>query len=86
MTKEQYLAIREVIISQQYLHRGDSAGRHARSSEEYIQHYPESAFLALFRMHRTSFWQLVNLLTQAGRPGSGPKSSSKAHSPTNCRM
>lgn len=28
--------------------------------------YPETAFLALFRMHGASFWQLVKMLTEAG--------------------
>ena len=66
-----HLAIQEAIASSRYLYRGDSAGRHASHSdslEEYIQHYPEAAFLALFRMHRTSFWQLVDLLTRASGP------------------
>jgi len=34
-----------------------------------IYQYPETAFLALFRMHRASFWQLVKISTQAGRRG-----------------
>ena len=44
-----------------------SAGRHGDDSlEAYIRVYPEEAFLRLFRMHRASFWQLVELLANAG--------------------
>ncbi|KAF8419774.1 hypothetical protein EV426DRAFT_676658 [Tirmania nivea] len=47
-----------------------SAGRHDIDIlNTYIYEYPETAFLTLFRMHRASFWQLVKILTQAGRGG-----------------
>ena len=50
--------IYDVITSKRYLASRDStAGRHADDSlEAYIRQYPVTAFLALFRMHRSSFW------------------------------
>ena len=35
-------------------------------SQAYIHYYDDSTFRSLFRMHHASFWQLVELLTQAG--------------------
>ena len=61
--------IKDMICSYRYLSRGPSgsAGRHGSNSlEAYIYKYRESAFLTLFRMHRRSFWQLVELLSEAG--------------------
>ena len=66
---EDLLDIRGVIASQRYMSRGGhgSAGRHADDSlEAYIRDYPEDAFRRLFRMQRSSFWPLVELLTNAG--------------------
>ena len=58
----------DMIISHRYLSHDMSAGRHANIDilESYIHEYPETVFLALFCMHRASFWQLVELLTEAG--------------------
>ena len=65
---EDLLTAHEVITSTRYLSRGDSAGRHGdhASLDGYIYEYPDDAFRRLFRMNRTSFWQLVELLTKAG--------------------
>jgi len=64
------LAVRDIIATHRYLSRDVGAGRHEIDIlEAYIYQYPETAFLALFRMHRASFWQLVEILTQAGRRG-----------------
>ncbi|KAF8421681.1 hypothetical protein EV426DRAFT_195837 [Tirmania nivea] len=50
--------------------RGISAGRHIHHGidgisilENLVKNYPEPAFLNLFRMHRTSFWTLVETIT-----------------------
>ncbi|RPB19968.1 hypothetical protein L211DRAFT_895539 [Terfezia boudieri ATCC MYA-4762] len=65
---EDLLTLREVIASDQYLlSRNTSAGWHDIDLlEAYIQDYPNTAFLSLFRMYRASFWQLVEILTLAG--------------------
>jgi len=56
-------AVQEVIAAHGYLSRDTNAGRHEIDTlEAYIREYPESAFLALFSMHRTSFWHLVEVL------------------------
>ena len=58
--------------SHRYLSREATAGKvndinrvNIDILEVYIRGYPEAAFLALFRMHKASFWQLVEVLTQA---------------------
>jgi len=48
--------------------RGISAGRHQLDMgeemlENLIRNYPEPAFLNQFRMHRSSFWALVEFIT-----------------------
>jgi len=64
------ITIQDVIASQRYLSRAGSAGKHDIDILEAIIHrYSETAFLALFRMHRASFWNLVDMLTQAGEGG-----------------
>ncbi|RPB21775.1 hypothetical protein L211DRAFT_417526 [Terfezia boudieri ATCC MYA-4762] len=64
------LAVQEIIAAHRYLSRDTSAGRpDIDILNAYIYEYPETAFLALFRMHRASFWQLVQILTQAGTEG-----------------
>jgi len=55
---ESLLVIRASIARQRYfLPRNTSAGR--QNVEAYIQQYPQTAFLALFRMYRNSFWHIV---------------------------
>jgi len=68
---ESLLVVRASIARQHYyLPRNTSARRHhVDVLEAYIQEYPETAFLALFRMHRDSFWHIVQLLTEAGGEG-----------------
>jgi len=68
---ESLLAVRASIARQcYYLPQHTSAGRHnVDILEAYIQQYPETAFFALFRMHRNSFWHIVQLLTEAGGEG-----------------
>ena len=74
---EDLLQVHEIVASHRYLSHDTSAGRQDIDIlEAYIREYPETAFLALFRMHRASFWQLVEVLTKAsgekywdGRPG-----------------
>ncbi|KAF8430308.1 hypothetical protein EV426DRAFT_13256 [Tirmania nivea] len=64
------LAVREIIAIHWYLSYDTSADRHDIDIlDVYIYEYPETAFLALFRTHRASFWQFIKLLTQAGRRG-----------------
>ena len=65
---EGLLTTSEVIQSTRYLSRGESAGRHGdhTSLDGYIHEYPDDAFRRLFRMNRASFWQLVELLLNAG--------------------
>ena len=60
-------ALHDSISLHRYLaSRGISAGRHAGNSlEAYIHEYSDTGFQALFRMPRESFWQLVQLLTNA---------------------
>ena len=58
---EDLVDIREAVTSHRYRSRDDSAGWHIGNTlEEYIYEFPEKTFLALFRMHRASFWQLVD--------------------------
>ena len=61
------LALQDIIESHRYLSsRIHSAGRHTDDSlDAYIHHYPDIAFLVLFRMHWSSFWEVVELLTRA---------------------
>ncbi|RPB18390.1 hypothetical protein L211DRAFT_854165 [Terfezia boudieri ATCC MYA-4762] len=69
---EDLLTLREVIASDRYLlSRNTGAGRRHDIDllEAYIQDYPNTAFLSLFRMHRASFWQVVEVLTLAGGEG-----------------
>ena len=65
---EDLLELHEIVASHRYLSHDTSASRHHDSDilEAYIREYPEAAFLALFRMYRASFWQLVEVLTKAG--------------------
>ena len=64
---EDLLCIHEVLVSYRYLSCGNSAGRHSNDClEVYIHQYPDPAFLILFHMHRVSFWQVVELLSEAG--------------------
>ena len=75
------ILMHDVISSTRYLFKGlkGSAGRHAGDSlEAYIHEYPDTSFLHLFRMHRESFWQLVQLLTQAGGTSATTKCASGA--------
>ena len=61
------LTIHDVIASQRYLFSRTGAGRRSEASlEAYIRDSPEATFLSLFRIHRASFWRLVEMLTQAG--------------------
>lgn len=69
---EDLLIMQEVISSQRYLTRPVERGdRHHNLDllEAYIREYPDDEFLALFRMHRDSFWKLVELLKDAGGEG-----------------
>ena len=64
---EELIIIRESLASQRCLPTDTSAGLHGEDSlEAYIHHFDDSTFRSLFRMHRASFWQLVELLTKAG--------------------
>ena len=64
---EDLMDIREIIGSHRYLSHDMNAGRHASNTlEDYIHQFSEKTFLEFFRMHRASFWQLVDVLTQAG--------------------
>ena len=63
------MLMHDMMSSTWYLFKGPKgrAGHHAGDSlEAYIHEYPDSSFLHLFRMHRESFWQLVQLLTREG--------------------
>ena len=61
------LEIHEMITSCRYLSRKASAGRvNIDILDTYIHEYPKTAFLALFRMHKESFWKLVEILTLVG--------------------
>ena len=61
---EELLEIHEMIVSHRYLSHNTNAGRISFDIlEAYIHEYPDSAFLALFRMHKASFWQLVEVVT-----------------------
>ena len=56
-----------MIVFHRYLSHNTSAGRISFDIlEAYIHEYSESAFLALFHMHKASFWQLIEVLTEAG--------------------
>lgn len=64
---EELLITQEVVDSYRYLPTQESGGRYSDNSlEGYIHDYPEAIFLALFRMRRPTFWQLVDVLTKAG--------------------
>ena len=58
---EQLGSIWRVITSNRYLYRNQN--RLSDVLNDYIFEYSDIAFLALFRMHRESFWKLVHLLT-----------------------
>ena len=52
------LEIHEMITSYRYLSRKASAGRvNIDILDTYIHGYPKTAFLALLRMHKESFWE-----------------------------
>ncbi|RPB21082.1 hypothetical protein L211DRAFT_459760 [Terfezia boudieri ATCC MYA-4762] len=61
------LGIYRKILAHRYVAARGSAGRHYSRGisilENLIRNYPESAFLNLFRMHRISFWKLVDLIS-----------------------
>ncbi|KAF8421040.1 hypothetical protein EV426DRAFT_610450, partial [Tirmania nivea] len=67
MLLDEVLGIYKKILARRYFAARGSAGRHHVRGisilENLIRNYPESAFLNLFRMHRTSFWMLVDLIT-----------------------
>ena len=54
-----------VIASNRYLYRRNQ-NRLPEVLKSYILDYSDTTFLALFRMHRESFWKLVEILIQAG--------------------
>jgi len=57
----------DVIEGHRYLSRGDGAGRHdSNVLDNIIYEFSEDRFLAMFRM---PFWQLVNILKDAGGRG-----------------
>ncbi|KAF8459268.1 hypothetical protein BDZ91DRAFT_665626, partial [Kalaharituber pfeilii] len=71
----------DTIAAHRYISRGESAGQHSSNVlYDLIHEYPDRSFLALFRMHKASFWHLVDLLQNAGgedywkvsRAGGGP--------------
>ncbi|KAF8415423.1 hypothetical protein EV426DRAFT_579075 [Tirmania nivea] len=67
---EDILEVQDIIAAYRYISRDASTRRYEINVlDAYIHEYPETAFLALFRIHRTSFWQLVAILTQAGTAG-----------------
>ena len=58
-----------IIHSNRYLSRSD-AGRHQGDIlDNLIYEFSNERFLNTFRMHRSSFWQLVNVLEEAGGVG-----------------
>jgi len=64
------LTVQDTIAIHRYLIHDVGAGRHEIDVfKAYIYQYPKTAFLGLFHMHRASFWQLVEILIQAGRKG-----------------
>ena len=64
------LNIHTIIESQRYFSRG-SAGRHEGLDiiNNIIYEFSDDKFLAMVRMSRSSFWQLVNILEDAGGEG-----------------
>jgi len=50
-----------------YLSRDSSAGRHDDDIlDNIIYEFSDNRFLAMFQMHRPSFWHLVDVLHEAG--------------------
>jgi len=66
---DELLGVYKEVSARRYIAaRGTSAGRHEGPGEisileNLIKNYPETAFLNLFRMHRSSFWILVDIIT-----------------------
>ncbi|KAF8426549.1 hypothetical protein EV426DRAFT_437414 [Tirmania nivea] len=66
---EELSEVYKIIAARRYIAaRKISAGRHLIFQgpsvlENLIKNYPDSAFLNLFRMHRSSFWALVDIVT-----------------------
>jgi len=68
---EELWVVYKIVSARHYIaSRGISAGRHMHHGvgeisilENLIKNYPEQAFLKQFRMHRTSFWALIELIT-----------------------
>ncbi|KAF8427721.1 hypothetical protein EV426DRAFT_699798 [Tirmania nivea] len=66
---EELSEVYKIIAAHRYIAaRKISAGRHLIFQgpsvlENLIKNYPDSAFLNLFRMHRSSFWALVDIVT-----------------------
>ena len=59
-----------MIEGHRYLSRGDCSGRHdCNILDNIIYQFSEERFIAMFGMHRASFWQLVNVLKNAGEVG-----------------
>jgi hypothetical protein len=60
----------DIISSARYLQRGKigSAGKLGVEAIDRLTEMPERAFLALFRMHRQTFWDLCELLEDKGSP------------------
>jgi len=62
----------DVIKGHRYLSRSDGAGAGRHDSnilDNIIYKFSEDRSLAMFRMHRPSFWQLGNILKDAGGRG-----------------
>ena len=56
------------LISNRYLLPRSSVEKHdINILEIYIQKYSDTTFLNLFRMHRASFWQVVEILASVSR-------------------
>ena len=74
------LTVHDVVVHH-YPSRGGSTGHHGDDSlDACIHESPDTTFLTSFRMHRASFWQLVELLTNAGGEGYWGKN----HNSTGC--
>lgn len=59
-----------VIHFNRYLSRSNDAGRHQGNIlDNLIHEFSDERFLNTFRMHRSSFWQLVQVLEEAGGAG-----------------
>jgi len=64
---EDLLDVREAITSNRYLLPRSNVEKHDTNIlETYIREYSDTTFLSLFRMHRESFWQVVEILAVAG--------------------